>query len=977
MLVRTTTVLFLIFGSFLITRGQQSPDFLKADASWADSVVNTMTEDEIIGQLFMVAAYSNKGSEHQKQIESLIQKHHIGGLIFFQGGPLRQAHLTNKYQEMSKIPLWLGMDAEWGLAMRLDSTPIFARQMLLGSMNDTKEVYEMGKEIACQCKRLGVHINFAPVVDVNNNPNNPVINNRSFGENKERVAKMGIAYMKGLQDGGVLANAKHFPGHGDTEIDSHKDLPIVNFDRQRLNEIELYPFQELMNHGLSSVMVAHMSLPKIDSVKDRPSTLSPILVKGLLKQELGFEGLIFTDALNMKGVTKNYPAGEVELKALLAGNDVLLFPQNVPLAINKIKAAIQNDEIDFEQIKSSCKKILLAKKWLGLHQKTKIETENLWEDLNTDQAEILNSRHAQQSATLLENKEDVLPLKNLKKQLACLVIGDTIHNTFQNTLNQYTNFKLFQVGKYPSQKEIDELLLELQGVHHLVIGLHGTYNNPAKKFGVSNETILSLSEIALQFKGKITFVLFGSPYVLNYINGRKFDGLLVSHQDTRYTQKAAAEIIMGASAVSGKLPVSVQNYREGDGYAWDEIIRMKRVHPKEVGAQIEILNRIDSIALDGIRNRAYPGCQIVVAKGNQIFYNKSFGHHTYDSLQKVKNDDLYDIASVTKIAASTLSLMKLQGDGILHIDSTLKTYLPELVDSTPYEKLTLREMLAHQAGLVSWIPFYYKTLENGFPTPQLYKKKKDGIFDIPVADSLFILSTYKDTIFQRILGTSLKRKRYKYSDLGYYFIKEIIEKVSGEKLEDYVYHTFYEPLGLKNINYLPRGKYDLERIPPTEEDQAFRKQLIKGYVHDPGAAMLGGVGGHAGIFSSAEDLAVVMQLFLNKGSYGGLQILQPDVVEEFTKKQFPSNRRGAGFDKPVTSLDGGPTCDKVSLESYGHSGFTGTIVWADPVHNINYVFLSNRVYPNAENWKLVKMDIRTKIQSAIYEAFEKKEKEVQ
>lgn len=964
--------------SIQVVNGQEKPPFLNPDAEqWADSVMQTMSQDEMIGQLFMVAAYSNKDATHENNIENLIKKYHIGGLIFFQGGPVRQANLTNRYQKISKLPLWLGMDLEWGLAMRLDSTPKFSRQMLLGAMQDEQLIYEMGKEIARQSKRLGVHVSFAPVVDVNNNPHNPVINNRSFGENKERVSKMGKAYMKGLQDGGILANAKHFPGHGDTEIDSHKDLPVVNFDTTRLNSIELYPFRQLIKEGLGSMMVAHMSLPKIDSVEGRPSTLSPIIVNQMLKQKLGFEGIIFTDALNMKGVTKNYSSGEVELKALQAGNDVLLFPQNIPEAITSIKEAIASNSLDSNQVKQSCKKILMAKYWLELNNKKTVEIKNLVEDINTPKSEVLNMRHAESSMVVLENKSNVLPIVNVENSIATLVIGDTINNVFQNTLSSFASNKTFQVGKYPSANEVKEVLRDIRGYDHLIIGLHGTYNNPAKKFGVSNETILSLSEISLQFEGKITFVLFGNPYILNEINGRKFDGLIVGHQDNRFTQKAAADLIMGAVSPSGTLSVSVMNYKEGEGQTWDTVIRMQTVHPAYVNAREEILNAIDSIAWDGIKKEAYPGCQIVVAKDGKIFYNKSFGHHTYEENRPVKKDDLYDIASITKIVSSTLSLMKLQSDGIIHIDSTLGYYLPEVVDSTPYASIKLREMLAHQAGLVSWIPFYYKTLKDGSPSPQLYKSVKDGSFCIPVADSLFIHEAYRDTIFERILGTSLRRKKYKYSDLGYYFIKEIIQKVTGTPLEEFVQQNFYDPLGLQNMSYLPRKKYSLNRIPPTEVDKVFRDQTIHGYVHDPGAAMLGGVGGHAGVFASAEDLAVVMQLFLNEGSYGGKQYLQPEVVREFTKKQFHDNRRGAGFDKPVTSLDGGPTCDKVSLKSFGHSGFTGTIAWADPEHGINYVFLSNRVYPNAENWKLVKMDIRTKIQSAIYEVFQENEKAMQ
>ncbi|MGI9543828.1 MAG: glycoside hydrolase family 3 protein, partial [Cyclobacteriaceae bacterium] len=364
----TLILIFAIaFSSSLVSPPTKKlPPFLNQGQEWVDSVFNTMSPDERIAQLFMVAAYSNRDSKHEAAITRLIEEYKIGGLVFFQGGPLRQAAMTNRYQAKSKVPLLIAMDAEWGLGMRLDSTINFPYQMTLGAIADNDLIYDMGVEIAREFKRLGAHISFSPVVDVNNNPKNPVINYRAFGENREQVTAKGVAYMKGLQDQGVMAVAKHFPGHGDTDTDSHNDLPVIPHQRTRLDSVELHPFVNLVENGVGGVMVAHMSIPSLDATENLPSTLSKPIVEDLLKKELGYSGLIFTDALNMKGVTKHFPPGEVDVKALIAGNDVLVFTQDVPLALKKIKEAIKKGTLSQKDIDRRCKKVLAAKFWAGL-----------------------------------------------------------------------------------------------------------------------------------------------------------------------------------------------------------------------------------------------------------------------------------------------------------------------------------------------------------------------------------------------------------------------------------------------------------------------------------------------------------------------------------------------------------------------------------------------------------------------------------
>ncbi len=975
-LVSTVLAVFLSFGNVQaqnntanIADNKETPAFLNVKSDWADSVFKSLTPEQRIAQLFMVAAYSNKEADHAAKIDKLVSDYKIGGLIFFKGSPIRQADLTNRYQKNAKTPLFIAIDGEWGLSMRLDSTVKYPRQMLLGAVQDDALIYEMGQQIGDQCKRMGIHINFAPVIDVNNNANNPVINNRSFGENKENVTKLGLAYMKGMQEKNVLACGKHFPGHGDTDTDSHKALPIIPHSFTRLDSLELYPFKQLINKGLASMMVAHLYIPILDNTENQASTLSPKIVNGLLKDSLGFEGLIFTDALNMKGVSKYYAPGEVDVKAILAGNDVLLFPEDVPVGISKIKEAIASGEITQEEIDARCLKILKAKEWAGLNNYAPIETKNLYDDLNLPMYDVLNRKISKSAVTLIKNEADALPLQHLNTQKTLyLNVGGTSKNSFKSTLNLYAAIDMLQIPRSLSAEDEQKLMEGCEDYDRIIMAFHRTNNNPRRNFGVTRQSIKIHN--ALSERQTMVTVLFGNPYVMDEfgpIDSTK--AFLVAYQDTDYMQEAAAQIIFGGALPTGKLPVTAsEHFLSGEGLTYAERTRLGHVSPQEIGIKTKDLDKIDKIAKEGIKKGAFPGCQVLAIKDGDVFYNKAFGHHTYDKKQPVITSDIYDLASITKISATTISLIKLQNEGLVDVDKTLGDYLPALVDSTPYKRMVLRQMLAHQAGLFPWIPFYKKTLnEAGEPSASIYSKTKDTLHSDQVAENLYISEGFDSLMLKRITKKALIKKRYKYSDLGYYFMKAILEQQSGKTLDAYVNESFYAPMGLQNIGYHPLKRYDKTRITPTEDDKIYRKQLVWGHVHDPGAAMQGGVGGHAGIFSNALDLGTIMHMLINDGKYGGEEILNPATIDDFTRQQFaPSNRRGAGFDKPVRSLQGGPTCDKVSLSSFGHSGFTGTLTWADPEKGIVYVFLSNRVYPSAENWLITSENIRTRIQEAIY-----------
>jgi beta-glucosidase-like glycosyl hydrolase/CubicO group peptidase (beta-lactamase class C family) len=958
-----------VFSSFTHSfKPTQDPEFLNVQSTWADSVFKSLTPDERIAQLFMVAAYSNKGIEHVKKVEELVSKYKIGGLIFFKGGPNREAKLTNYYQSKAETPLFIAIDGEWGVSMRLDSTTVYPRQMMLGAIQNDKLIYQMGKQIAQQCKLLGIHINFAPVIDVNNNPKNPVINNRSFGENKQQVAKLGIAYMNGMQNNGIIACGKHFPGHGDTDSDSHKTLPIINHNYQRLDSLELYPFKQLINAGLMSMMVAHLYIPKLDNTPNRASTLSPKIVNGLLKDSLGFKGLIFTDALNMKGVSKYYAPGEVDVKAILAGNDILLFPENVPVGIAKIKEAIAKGEITQKEIDDRCLKILKAKEWAGLNHYQPIKFDHLIEKLNPVENVVLNRALADQSITLIQNKNDILPFKKLDSiKMVYLNIGGTGNNEFHKMMNYYTAIPEIKIPRSLSKESELKLMKQLQPYDRIIIGFHHTNNSPRRNFGITRQAINLQNKLA-ETKAVIS-VVFGNPYVLKSFGDQtNTQAIIVAYQDTKYTRKSAGELIFGGIVPKGKLPVTCNSvFKEGLGLTYNKSTRLHFVMPEEMGYSVDSLNHIDKIVKTAIKDGVFPGCQVLAIKSGNLFYYKSFGYFTYQQKQKVKWNTIYDLASVTKIAATTYALMQLTEKGLIDLDKTLNDYLPEVVGGSPYANIKLREMLAHQAGFISWIPFYRNTQTNGELDPFYYNKDSTAEYSKKVAENIYIKPEFQDSIFNRILRTNLRRKKYKYSDIGYYFLKVIIEKQVKIPLEDYVQQYIYKPMGLSRMTYHPLYKFTRQQIPPTVNDTIFRNQIIWGDVNDQGAATLGGVGGHAGLFSNALDLGQLMYSLINNGEYGGVQYVKPNIIKEFTKCQYcPTNRRGAGFDKPVRSLNGGPTCSQVSLSSFGHSGFTGTYTWADPEHDIVYVFLSNRSYPNDQNWKIVKQNIRTRIQDVIY-----------
>ncbi len=942
---------------------------------WVDSVFNKLSREERIAQLIMIAAYSNKDRAHTEKIIGQIKELGIGGIIFFQGGPGRQLNMTNEFQAVSKVPLMIAIDGEWGLSMRLDSTMKFPWNMTLGAIQNDTLIYKMAAEIAKQCRRIGTHFNFGPVVDVNNNPKNPIINARSFGEDPYKVARKGIAYMKGLQDFGVVATAKHFPGHGDTDKDSHKALPIIEHNRKRLDSIEILPFKALIENGVGSVMVAHLSIPALDKTPNLASSLSPKVVNGLLKQELGFTGLAFTDALNMKGVADFFSPGEAELRAILAGNDILLMPANPSKSIEVINKAIDDGKISEEEINLRCKKVLKTKYWLGLNKKQNLyqSPEYLQKDLFSQDADEVLRELTEASLTVIKNNKNLIPLKNLDTlKIAAVSIGDAGNpNHFHKTLNLYTQVSSFELSEDFTQADAEKLSRDLKDFNLVIVSLHKSNVNPFKSYKMNAATKTLVGRIATE--KTVILNVFSNPYCLiDFSESQKALSIILSYQNSEYAQFYSAQLIFGGLSASGKLPVTInKNFPAGFGIDTEKPIRLKYTTPRGAGLKGS-LDAIDKIVEEGIAQKAYPGAQVFAAVNGKVFINKSYGYHTYDNKRAVNNDDIYDLASVTKVTATLLAFMRLVDEGLVDLDEKIGKYIPELIGSNKYN-LKIRDVLMHQAGLKTWIPFYKHTIIDKKLNPLLYSTEKKGDFVLPVADQIWGHKSLKDSIYKSIYFSALDTPgKYSYSDLGFYITQYMVENITNRELSELVWENFYKPLGATTTGFNPLSRFPKDRIVPTEADSLFRKQLIHGYVHDQGAAMMGGVAGHAGLFSNANDLAKLLQMYLQNGEYGGKRYLSDATLKEFTRcAACIKNRRGLGFDKPTQGGGKSPVCDCVSLASFGHLGFTGTVIWIDPSYNLIYIFLSNRVYPDAENKKLQSLNIRNRVQEEIYKLISK------
>ena len=938
---------------------------------WVDSVMNKLSFKEKVGQLFIYTIAPIDTKRNLELLHEAVETHKVGGLLFSGGKMQTQVELTNRAQKQAKVPVMITFDGEWGLAMRLRGTPVFPRNMVLGCIRDNQLIYEYGSEVARQCRQIGVQVNFAPVADVNINPKNPVINTRSFGEDPVQVADKVIAYAYGLEGGGVLSVCKHFPGHGDTDVDSHKSLPVLPFTRERLDSVELYPFKKAIRAGLGGMMVGHLQVPVIEPVGGLPSSLSRNVVYDLLTDELAFKGLVFTDALAMKGVSGN---GHVSLQALKAGNDMVLAPRNLKEEIPAVLEAVEKGELAREDIENKCRKVLTYKYVLGLKKKTFIQLSGLEQRINRPQTRDLIRRLNQAAITVLNNKNHILPLHADKAQtLALLEIGKPGETeVLAKQMSRYTSLARFRLRPNQTEAENRRLRDSLATYKRIVIAVSeqrlAPYHSFFAKFAPENPAIylfFTPGKMMMQIHHAVSH----APAVI------------LGHSHNSDVQRQTADILFAKATADGRLSASIGGlFPTGAGVTITPETPLHFI-PEEHGLSSALLKKIDTIALDGIQQGAYPGCQVVVLKNGHVMVDKAFGTYAGKGSPGVESTDIYDLASLSKTTGTLLAVMKLYDKGRFNLTDKISDYLPFL-QRTDKKDITIREILYHQSGLPPWLPFYQEVIDKDSYDGRLFSARKDahhpvqigtatwanprfkfkseyispvktGDYTIQICDSLWLNRSFRKVIEEKIVEAPLKQKRYVYSDIGFILLGMLVEQLAGMPMEAYLQREFYEPMGLERTGYLPLRRFAKSEIVPSNKDRFLRKETLQGYVHDEASAFFGGLAGNAGLFSTAREVARVYQMLLNGGEIDGKRYLSKETCNLFTTETSKISRRGLGFDKPdMEDPKKGNCASGVPAGVYGHTGFTGTCAWVDPENDLVYVFLSNRIYPNVTNRKL-------------------------
>lgn len=925
------------------------------------NVLDQMTLEEKIAQLLIIRVNSTDNEQYNKELVNYVARVQPGGVCFFKGNPTPEAMLTKRLQAVSKIPLFVSIDGEWGPAMRLDSCVAFPRQMTLGALSEENDslIYQMGLEVAEQCKAVGINLNFAPCIDINNNSRNPVINSRSFGENRDKVCRKAALYMHGMQAGGIATSLKHFPGHGDTESDSHLALPTIRKSRTELDEMELYPYRQLIKENPDMVMVGHLNIPALDSTTKSVSSLSYSIVTQLLKKELGYNGLIITDGMEMKGVrNQNRFEGDVEIRALLAGADILLLPGETDSVIAAIKRAVEEGVISEELINERCLRVLQFKESRGITNFTSNSSAEIHKWLNRSEAVWVNRQIEEKALTLLKNDDNMLPLnaKTAGSTAFLCVDRKAYQSEYKRIVGEY-NLPYFYMDKKISAKEQTNILAKLAPYKQIIVAFGGSNQLGGSGYGIEMSSVKLLNRLAKD--KQVVLIHLGNPYALNYFDSlTNYRAVIDAYQFTPSTVAAAMKACFGQIVCEGTLPVSINGYPAGSGILMSKSVENFSALPDD------ITQSLDKMLQDGIQNRIYPGCEVIALHHGQPIYHKVFGYLDYSRQEKVTPQTMYDVASLTKVAATTLAVMKLYDNREIHLTDKIGKYLPYLA-GTDKANLTLEELLTHTSGMPAFIPFY-KSIQGN--EKYLHTSKSEN-FSIQVADNLYLRNDYPDTIRYKVAHCKLKEKKYEYSDLNFLLLKDMVEIVTMLPIEQFLAETYYQSMGLSHTSFLPlKNGFSKKEIAPTEKDETFRKQLVHGYVHDQTSALMNGNAGNAGLFSTAEEIGALFLMLQNGGVYDGTRYLSESTVREFTKMHalHGCQLRGYGFHTPKASGQSSIVPAAASTQIFGHQGFTGTVVWCDPDEELIFVFLSNRVCPAAEPNNLAKSGIRLKAHELIY-----------
>ena len=923
---------YVTFSFFSFTSGPTADELWPGTEAWAEAQLSEMTLEEKVSQLFSARAYSHYASadnpDYQKLVD-LVERFGIGGITFFQGEPLEQAAIVNDLQAMSDVPLLISQDMEWGAGMRIEHSTTFPRTMALGATRDEELAFLAGYVTAREARALGTHQVFGPVADINNNPNNPIINVRSFGEKPDLVARMASAFARGVQEGGALATAKHFPGHGDTATDSHAALPILSFGMDRLETVELVPFKALIEEGIMSVMTGHLAFPQVEENPNVPASLSKRVTTEILRNDLGFHGLIVTDALDMAGVTANFSTGQIALQAFQAGADMLLLSEDPYAARETIMQAVADGQLSEERIDESVMRILRAKAWAGLDEEPLVDLMTLRNTVAAESHLAVSHAIGRQSLTLLRNENDLLPISEDSNVLVVTMSDSSdpsVGRYFASQLRRNApkariTTRLLDDRSHPD--EYEQVLQEASEYDVVIVPAFVYVRSWSGRINLSEQNLEFLSRLVGE-DAPVALISFGNPYIV--IGLEQPAVYVTAYSASEASQMAAAEALVGKSGVSGKLPITIPDlYSFGEGLELQQRL-IREGYPVAAGMSDDSLGRVDSLIHAAIAERAFPGASVAIGRGGVLVKMDGYGYFTYDKEHPVTPTSIYDLASLTKVVATTTAAMKLYDEGRLDLDEEVGEYLPEFAQGGK-EDVTIRHLLTHSAGLIPFRPFH-----------QMGVTSREALIDSVMSETLLYPP-----------GTESR-----YSDLGMITLMLVIEEITGQDFATYAEENIFEPLGMYDTGFRATGTPDAA-IVPTEVDDAFRGRLIQGEVHDETAWILGGVSGHAGLFSTAQDLAKLGYMLVNEGRINGMQFVEEETIELFTEPDNPEiSTRALGWDSP--SPEGYSSAGEAfGPESFGHTGFTGTSFWVDPEQDLFVILLTNRVYPTRENRKIVQV----------------------
>lgn len=954
-----------VFLYFLVFWGVSAPAPAQPDKNtWVDSVFNSLNLDEKIGQLFVVPVPSQINEAAINKIENQIKSKEIGGVIFDSLGPLQQARITNRFQSVSNIPLLIAQHAPLGLGQDRDSTIHLPEAYIVGAARNDSMAYLIGKEIARKMKLLGAHVNVSSFAEISGNFQDS-LSRYSFGQNKNRVAARALAFMNGLQANGVLAIVKNFSINGATVVDVQDDFPIIDAS---VDSMKSFPFYKLFENKLAGVMTASSSFPLFYQDKNLvrknnfdAATLSLLFSGDWLKRKSDYQGLTVVD-LRHKKATDEKNNGNNELIAFQAGNDLLISADEIGPAVRKIKRLLKKSENYEVMLTTSVRKILAAKFDAGLWRPSAVNTDNLVAKLNSPEARVVAQKLYEAAVTVIQDQHNVIPISTLENK----------HFVYINTTSQQSGEFYQYLSKYvhtsyvalDEKADVESFSNSFKEAHVIIVGIF-----PQTPSAVMRKLITLVQRYAPTHE--VIVCDFGNENFLQ--SDLENATLITAYTEVPETLRAIPQVIFGGLTADGILPYTISaSAVEGTGLKTETLDRLTYSVPEDAGMNSATLEKIKQIVDEAITTHATPGCQILVARNGKVVYDKSFGGLTYDNTDSVTEENIYDLASLTKVSATLQTVMFMHEKGLIDLNKKLSYYLPEL-KNTNKKDITLLEMLTHQAGLVPFIPMWTETVKNNVFLPQYYSRVQSEGYPLQVSPDLYAAPILRDSVWSWIGESKLQNKpprtpyAYQYSDLGFLLLQRLAEKIFNQPIDDFLAQNLYEPLGAYTTGFTPLNRFPAQRIAPTEDDKIYRKTHIAGTVHDERAAMMGGVAGHAGLFSNATDLAKLGQMLLQEGSYGGYQYYKPETVNLFTAKQFDKSRRGLGWDKPVQSEWNSPTSLKASPKTFGHTGFTGTCIWIDPEFNLVYIFLSNRVYPD-RSAKLITSNIRSRIQDVIYDS---------